>query len=145
MKKLTIELLAPYLPYNLKMAVFDYYEEGLDEWEIKELSSLSIDDIEDLSEWWDVERNNYFLNDEFKPVLHPLSDLTKEIEYKGERFVPFEKISMYNGVEYLIEQIQLGLVEVIIYKNLLKWNFDVSNLLENDLAINYNKIYGTEK
>ena len=30
--------------------------------------------------------------DIIKPILHPLSDLTKEIEHKGEKFYPIDKI-----------------------------------------------------
>ena len=28
----------------------------------------------------------------YQPILHPLSDLTKEIEHNGEVFVPMEKL-----------------------------------------------------
>ena len=30
---------------------------------------------------------------EFKPILHPLSDLTKEIEHEGEKFVPLLELA----------------------------------------------------
>ena len=30
---------------------------------------------------------------QIKPVLHPLSDLTKEIEHKGEKFIPIIKLA----------------------------------------------------
>ena len=31
--------------------------------------------------------------DKFKPILHPISDLTKEIEHNGEMFVPIVKLA----------------------------------------------------
>lgn len=31
--------------------------------------------------------------EKFTPILHPLSDLTKEIEHKGERFVPIVELA----------------------------------------------------
>ena len=33
------------------------------------------------------------------PILHPLSDLTKEIEHKGEKFVPMVELSKLAGFE----------------------------------------------
>ena len=40
--------------------------------------------------------SRYGMNDtgefHYKPILHTLSDLTKPIEHKGEKFVPIEKI-----------------------------------------------------
>lgn len=35
----------------------------------------------------------------FKPVLHPLSDLTNPIEHKGERFVPIVELAKLANVE----------------------------------------------
>ena len=37
--------------------------------------------------------------DEVFPILHPLSDLTKEIEHKGEKFVPMIELSKLAGFE----------------------------------------------
>ena len=37
-----------------------------------------------------------FQNDEFtKPILYPLSDLTKPIEHKGEKFVPIVELAKF--------------------------------------------------
>ena len=38
------------------------------------------------------ESNLYTDRSKFKPILHPLSDLTKEIEHKGEMFIPVDII-----------------------------------------------------
>ena len=40
----------------------------------------------------------------FKPILHPLSDINKEIEHKGERFVPIERI--YDNMGWEKEEIK---------------------------------------
>lgn len=74
-------------------------------------------------------------------VLRPLSDLTKEIEMNGERFVPIKKISIYgDNKAYLEEAILTGLVEVIVFNMLLSWHFDVFGLIEKGLAIDVNTL-----
>jgi hypothetical protein len=66
--QLTLEHLAPYLPYGLKI---------LNGWgDIKKLNYSYLDD-----------ENNGFIN-HVKPILRPLSDLTEEIEHNGVKFVP---------------------------------------------------------
>lgn len=56
-----------------------------------------------------------FDNDEYtKPILHPLSDLTKEIEHKGKKFVPIVKIAEILGYENISlkgNDCQVGLIE----------------------------------
>lgn len=90
------------------------------------------------------------------PILHPLSDLTKEIEHNGERFVPIERIrkdignvSMYqytNGdfefnieSEYHSQEIDLW-DGFRIAEKLLEWHFDIFGLIEEGLAVDINKI-----
>lgn len=76
MRQLTIEHLAPYLPYGLKVSVNNTeYKMTCDD-NIYHVTLSIIDTIEGLA----------------KPILGPLSDLTKEIEHNGERFVPIEKL-----------------------------------------------------
>lgn len=65
---LTLEHLAPYLPYKLKLLYVDR--------SIRELLYLDVSGIIPV----------------FKPILRPLSDLTKEIEHNGERFVPIVEL-----------------------------------------------------
>ena len=45
--------------------------------------------------------DNYY--DEFKPIVRPLSDLTKEITHNGENFVPIVKIAEMLGYDNLIK------------------------------------------
>ena len=43
--------------------------------------------------------NEFDRNDpeiDYHPILHPLTDLTKEIEHKGERFVPIVELAKMN-------------------------------------------------
>jgi hypothetical protein len=79
--KLELKHLAPYLPYRLK--ILDEKSEPSDN--IFTLESINI--YESVS---DTEGNIDIPFTEIKPILRPLSDLTKEIEFNGEKFVTIE-------------------------------------------------------
>lgn len=114
--KLELKHIAPYLPYGLK-----YVHKNII-WDLTHLDSTT-------------------KNREYKPILRPLSDLTKEIEVNGEKFVPIEKIAIYgDNKAYLEEAILTGLVEVIVFNMLLRWHFDLYNLIENGIAIDINTL-----
>jgi len=77
--KLELKHLSPYLPYEIRC---------------KMNGNGNIETLNGLSVSWAYFS---FLNDnyefyEFKPILRPLSDLTKEIEYNGEKFVPIVEL-----------------------------------------------------
>lgn len=72
MEKLELKNIVGYLPYGLKI---------LNGWgDITTLTCFYLDD----------DNNGVFFN--IKPILRPLSDLTKEIEVNGEKFVPIEEL-----------------------------------------------------
>ena len=66
--KLELKHLAGYLPYGLKYKDIPKGFDGIRELDIKTFD-------------WCLENG--------KPILRPLSDLTKEIEVNGEKFVPY--------------------------------------------------------
>ena len=86
-----------------------------------------------------------------KPILHPLTDLTKEIEHNGEKFVPLhrllennyfdltqmseEDVLAYEGAFMMPELITL--YDLLLY---LKWHFDLFNGIENGEAIDVNTL-----
>ncbi len=74
--ELKLEHLAPYLPYGLKL----WHES----WECELTMNADGSGSEDLS-ILDVEEYA-------KPILRPLSDLTKEIQHNGEKFVPIVEL-----------------------------------------------------
>jgi hypothetical protein len=95
--KLELKHLAPYLPYGLNFYYFDeerersYHNSTIDWMEpaqgsIGEVTIGHEDGSEDMQ-----------LGD-LKPILRPLSDLTKEIEHNGERFVPIIELNRMRGV-----------------------------------------------
>jgi len=81
-----------------------------------------------------------------KPILRPLSDLTKEIEVNGEKFVPVEVfgyeeeittdfIFKIDGSYYEITEMPFDVIQ-----KLLEWHFDIYGLIEANLAIDINTL-----
>lgn len=95
MSKLTVENLAPYLPYKLRVQSF--YNNRIerligivqyrDHFEVQTVSSDSDNPV--VWYWKDAEND-------FKPYLRPLDQLTQEIEHpNGYRFIPAIELSRY--------------------------------------------------
>jgi len=113
--------------------------------------------------WIDFDsKNPNNLNTElyFKPILHPLSDLTKEIEHKGEKFVPIDRLKPFvdkfnNANHVFVEVLSIhGLhyewyydfdnirrsVPFIFYMKLIEWHFDIAGLIKKGEAIDINTL-----
>jgi len=78
-----------------------------------------------------------------KPILRPLSDLTKEIKVNGEKYRPIDELWKYHNFSYL----NLGEIKTdptrypyTIVEKLLEWHFDIYGLIENGLAIDINTL-----
>lgn len=88
---------------------------------------------------------NYLLSgiDGWKLALRPLSDLTKEIEHNGEKVNVYEILgSVY---QFYIDAILKGEIPInyLPYECieiLLKYHFDIHNLIEKGEAININTL-----
>lgn len=160
-EKLELKHLAPYLPYGLKVE-FDY------ETLIGELKSLcsfrNTCSLMFRTLWDDI----HF--DEIKPIHRPLSDLTKEIENNGERFVPIAELlklkypyernydSKYGLItidgegypkafytyranfDIMINPYNIRELHYWIVEKLLSWHFDLYGLIESGLAIDINTL-----
>jgi hypothetical protein len=87
------------------------------------------------------------------PYKRPLSDLTKEIEVNGEKFVPMERLEIdssdvwINDVnnQVMISQKHCHSIYAIdvyynIIQELLEWHFDVFGLIGAGLAIDINTL-----
>jgi hypothetical protein len=140
--KLTLEILAPYLPYGLKVRVEDYkcdyvgreFDEviGFHQWD---KSGLLWSVLTDGGAKPSVEK--------VKPILRPLSYLTKEIEVDGEKFIPIELLDNYHN----FSNIRCGDIEAdptrypfTIVQKLFEWKFDVFGLIPQSLAIDINTL-----
>ena len=157
MEKLELKHLTPYLLYKLKGNVSDHGEN--EHWENTELQSLClVDKILSFADATDV-----YLDEpnetEFKPVLRPLSDLTKEIEWKGVGFYPIERLLSADEDDlnefYLTGKLNShweAFIKVATSKSLIRsidywmveimfeWHFDVFGLIEKGLAIDINTL-----
>jgi hypothetical protein len=123
--KLELKYLSGYLPYELQMYWEDFNGVVMDSW------TLQADSV------------TFSLINQNKPILRPLSDLTKEIEVNGEKFVPnydphlkyfldCEFKSFINDIPYSLNYDQLQL--------LLQWHFDIYGLIDAGLAIDINTL-----
>lgn len=145
--KLEIKHLTPYLPYDLKV-VFEADEHehtlvGLVNWS---------NEIMVLSPFNDYGRSNI---KNCKPILRPLSDLTKEIDHNGEKFIPTELLDsedypidffvdtkyeyMVDWIENYQEEHHLLFFPWGLINQLFEWHFDVFGLIEKGLAIDINE------
>jgi hypothetical protein len=88
-----------------------------------------------------------------KPILRPLSDLTKEIEVNGEKFIPIRKILKEVGINYPLECYNqdeqwilndgyraIGEFPHRKVNQLIEWHFDVFRLIPEKLAIDINTL-----
>lgn len=89
--------------------------------------------------------------EDVKLLLRPLSDLTKEIEHNGEKFVPveiFDKVidgwcDAYNewwNLQYPNFLQMMDSCPYEVMQQLLEWHFDVFGLIDQNLAIDINTI-----
>lgn len=89
-----------------------------------------------------------------KLLLRPLSDLTKEIEHNGNKFVPidilgedFGEIELNRTNENRSFYVDFESYKrfddfYMIYNKLFEWHFDVFGLIETSQAVNINIVYG---
>lgn len=140
--KLELKHLAGYLPYRLNIL---YWNGNAKEY-IKILQVLH------------YENRHVLGSDKHKPILRPLSDLTKEIEHNGEKFVPLEVLNnmlftKHSSLEYYSSEHCNGAILFstnisgfnILSMNekiqkLYEWHFDLHNLIEKNLAIDINTL-----
>lgn len=139
-QKLELKHVAPYLPYDLECKVMGEFMEDteFDDNPIPKIfiliglmkhsrASLSYKRIKDVFDLCDV-----------FPLLRPLSDLTKEIEVNGEKFVPMEVLKR----DYIGECMHTNLAtwsHRVVCK-LHEWHFDTFGLIDSGLAIDINTL-----
>lgn len=148
MEKLTIKEIAPYLPYGLqlkhdfKKVRYNGRNSPLEDW-VMELEPSML--------------NCFILKDkrpfQRKPILRPLSDLTKEIMHNGETFVPLIEIAksyeiIVNDDDGFLENGKIVWYEILEdpndrdqpIDNECRFYFDVSKSIKGDHLI-FQKIW----
>jgi hypothetical protein len=119
--KLKLEDLAPYLPYGLK-----YLDKDTNELTVMRSISTEINLI-------DMGWGNAHELKEFKPILRPLSDLTKQDNLVFN-------VEIYSGLINNIQNQETTQWGVWEYELLLKNHYDVFGLIEKGLAIDINTL-----
>ena len=131
--KLELKHLAPYLPYDLEFYVQHANGTRLNNW------CMTIDtDLRIV-----LERQN-------KPILRPLSDLTKEMNHEKNivNFIPIRALQLHNHIKIdsdgLVtdgkDEYGINWLSYESFQLLLKWHFDVFGLIEQGLAIDINTL-----
>lgn len=198
MEKLELNHIAPYLPYKISVKYFGIINgKELGKWD-KENKSFDFffgetekpkpDEILDWKlgfikktetylYYWKLRVGNGYKNiydEDFGKtaflVLRHLSDLTKEIEHNGEKFVPILRLAelnlrqfnwkmifdskrafsdklyvefYFNGKDFRCVNQQYDAVaqnQFILFQKLFEWHFDVFGLIEKGLAVDINTL-----
>ena len=120
------EFLAMSLPYGVK--IIDLYWPskltGINGNEYHFGNNLTIEDAENV-----------------EPVLHPLSDLTKEIEYGGEKFVPTVNLGWNTvNLSFSASNIKMAVDTLTLHEaqKLIEWKFNLMD--ENEPFIDVNTL-----
>lgn len=143
--------IAPYMPYRLNChcrgLVIDEYSDNPIPVKV-EIVTLSINYVE-IHEIGRTVTEEYFYKDIF-PIVRPRSDLSKEIEHNGERFVPIEwfeekyyTLDLHKQCERLLEEDGYNWIyqcNYMLVQQLLEWHFDVFNLIPEVGAIDINTL-----
>jgi len=119
MKDIKLKHIVGYLPYGLKMLSKNDFVTPL-------IRDLRVDGFQ-------------FMIETRKPILRPLSDLTKEIEIDGKKFTPINFLHWNNECR----EIFFIYPETTSYSDvqqLYEWHFDVHGLIKADLAIDINTL-----
>lgn len=135
--ELELKHLAPYLPYGLKVKHTTFNELGEDLIITDDLESLH-NECATFSKGMDY----YFEDSEdndciIKPLLEPLSNLTKTITRNGVTFVAMDELhKLFAQSDLLYFDVDnIELQPYIQIQQLIEWRVDVFGLIDKGLAI----------
>jgi len=152
MKRITINDLSPYLPYNIMVNYLDCLEDneyltayltGLQKHDgVETTYKRKINGVNgDLIPW---RGHNSVKKLEVKPILRPLSDIDNIITHNGESFRPLEVLNNVTSKEYLFGTyltLDISFNGYSLFSSyqhvqkLLEWHFDIWDLCKRGLAI----------
>lgn len=147
MKTLELKDICGYLPYGLKY-----------QWtNMKSVRLISMTDEVDYSSQHSLSTAwEWMMHRQARPILRPMSDLTKEIIHRGEKFVPMVELGECANVEVEVADFEFKRDKVIdvlfhnilsgerssiiIFDKLNEWMFDYRGLISAGLAIDVNTL-----
>lgn len=138
------QFLAMSLPYGLKAKKSNDH--------IVKIKGIDTNGNSSIYYYWNANGISEFVFDlDFKPILRPLTDLTKGIAHNGKRLIPILKLLEANSFD--INENPLGLIEKYkgIYFDtdllslsdallLIEWHFDICGLIDTGEAIDVNSL-----
>lgn len=140
-KEELIKIYSAYFPYNLDVLT-PIWSIDEDEKTIQKLYSLTESYLR-----FEVEKNGFYncLFEECKPVFYSMDMLTKEIDHKGERFIPIQELRRHciddlgakdYDTDIGLDKLMKGW-EVIYYPKLFidklsEWHFNIFGLSESE-------------
>ena len=135
--KLKLKHPAAYLPYGLKV------KWGADTANLIGLIRSAV--VLNCEQWNESQKTGI---ENVKLILHPLSDLTKEIEVNGEKFIPVDRLEkLYCTLDYRNKCIQLtkddrwvSQCDYMLIGHLISWHFDIFGLIDAGLAVDINSV-----
>jgi hypothetical protein len=94
-----------------------------------------------------------------KPIVRPLSDLTKEITHNGETFVPKDELRKLSGAIKPSEELKntfsiqmnkgyvigfsalcMHVDQLMLFEKLYEWHFDIYDWIKDGLAVSINDL-----
>ena len=152
MKTLELKHLAAYLPYKLNCNLYDNGE-LINNGELMTIKTKYSENSENPLTF-NCKSKKYpekythplcFNYVEIKPILRPLSDISKIIEHDGKRFSAFNVLAK-RASEYIPEKdLNKKAVAELLgnysqVEKLIEWHFDVFGLIEAGLSLDFNKV-----
>lgn len=131
-----LECLAPYLPYD----VWCSYNENKYRFKLKGLGYSTIEENEVIA--YDGNSDEFYIT-ELKPILKPLSDLTRDFvrnEFNAkndseEGYEHWMRVVFMKEYDEMYKEVNYGIIQ-----ELFKNHFDVFGLIDKGYAIDKNKL-----
>jgi hypothetical protein len=82
-------------------------------------------------------------DDNWQPILRPLTDIENEILIDDEFITPYDYLELEKYLKYdtwADLEVWVDYLPHKIVKKLIEWHFDINNLIPKDLAININTL-----
>ena len=128
--KLTLEHLAPYLPYDVSYGSMETDWGTLKpKFKVRGIATTR-GTVDNINNWMDIETSML--------VLRPLSDLTKEINMEGDMVSVYEILPRREKEDYKDPILSYWSWEAM--NILFEYHFDVFGLIDANLAIDINTI-----
>lgn len=87
--------------------------------------------------------NTLIDNEKRLPILYPLSDLKKEINYKGNSIIPIKNFARQDQKDIEISIVESSFIELLsfyIILQLIEWHFDIAGLIDKGEAVDINTL-----